>query len=167
MRPVQCVACQGGLPHGSARILATVAAGSGCLPGLRSTASTGQRLLDKRTIRARFSEAGCNNRRSQQSHGIFIAKKHAPRITWLESAVNPMFMSMHYTIAVRRNRIRLQAVQRHRRTTRWASRSASSRRGSSSKWRFPQDCAVRRSRRQPEHRADSRPPSENGPNVPR
>src|SRR6266567_2357448 len=29
MRPVQCVACRGGLPHGSARILATVAAGSG------------------------------------------------------------------------------------------------------------------------------------------
>src|ERR1700687_3362856 len=35
MRPVQCVACRGGLPHGSARILATVAAGSGFLPGLR------------------------------------------------------------------------------------------------------------------------------------
>jgi hypothetical protein len=34
-RPVQCVACRGGLPHGSARILATVAAGSGFPPGLR------------------------------------------------------------------------------------------------------------------------------------
>src|SRR5436305_1892608 len=77
------VARRGGLPHGSARILATVAAGSGFLPGLgvlsrnrpstpcsanrcchrhtagrlasvwRATASTGRRSADKRTIRAR------------------------------------------------------------------------------------------------------------------
>jgi hypothetical protein len=39
MRPVQWVARRGGLPHGSARILATVAAGSGFLPGLRLPSS--------------------------------------------------------------------------------------------------------------------------------
>jgi hypothetical protein len=113
--------------------LATVAAGSGFLPGSRLVAQQpvdaliGEALLPSPYRRTAESDLARHRQHRQavarqendpsplnvflrpaaiavdrsQSHAILIAKKdtdglcHAPRITWIQPAVNPMFVSMH------------------------------------------------------------------------